>query len=86
VNDEWKAYDTHTLESAARVLSLVRDPQLREFYLHFLDSTDPVVRSYGARGIALNGMADLKDRLLGMADKDPDPGTRQEARLAAAKL
>jgi HEAT repeat protein len=86
VDDEWKAYDTHTLESTAKVLSTVKDAQLREFYVRFLDNADPVVRSYGARGIALNGMSDLKDRLLAMADKDPNPGTRQEAKLAAAKL
>jgi HEAT repeat protein len=86
VDDEWKAYDTHTLESTAKVVSTVRAPELRNLLVHFLDNPDPVVRSYGARGIALNGFSDLKERLNGIAKNDPNPGTRKEAELAAGKL
>jgi hypothetical protein len=34
----------------------------------------------------LNGFSDMKDRLTKMAGTDPNPGTRREADLAAAKL
>lgn len=86
IDDEWKTYDPRTLESTAKVLSTTRAAELKGLLVHLLDSTDPVTRSYGARGIALNGFSDMKDRLTKMSTTDPNPGTRREAELAAAKL
>jgi HEAT repeat protein len=86
INAEWASYDTRTLESTARVLSTTKNASLREFYVKFLDSSDPVVRSYGLRGIAANAMSDLKDRVKKMADQDPNPGTRSEASRSLAQL
>ena len=86
IDDEWKMYDPRTLESTAKVLSTTHSADLKAILVHLLDSTDPVTRSYGARGIALNGFTDMKDRLVKMSTADPNPGTRREAELAAAKL
>jgi HEAT repeat protein len=86
VDDEWKAYDARTLQSTAKVMSTTKDPQVRDLLTHLLESADAVTRSYAARGIALNGFTDLKDRLTKMSTTDPDGGTRREAQLAAAKL
>jgi len=86
IDDEWKSYDPRILESTAKVLSTTRDASLKDLLVHLLDSTDAVTRSYGARGIALNGFSDLKDRLTKMAASDPNSGTRQEASIAASKL
>jgi len=86
IDDEWKANDPRTLESTAKVLSAARGAELRDLYVRFMGSPDPVVRSYGARGAAFNGFSDLKDKVKAMGDTDPNPGTRKEAQLAAAKL
>ena len=83
---EWSSYDPRTLESTARVLSAARSPALKELFVHFLDSPDAIVRSYGARGIGGNGFSDLRDRMKKMSEQDPNPGTRREAALALEKL
>jgi len=80
------SFDTRTLESTAKVLSTAQGAALREFYEKFLDSKDPVVRSYGIRGIASNHMADMRDRIRKMSETDPNPGTRREAEVALGRL
>jgi HEAT repeat protein len=86
IKTEWTSFDTRMLESTARVLSTVTGTQVKEFLVLFLDSPDPVVRSYGIRGIALNRFTDLKSRVQKMADSDPNPGTRKEASTGLVKL
>jgi HEAT repeat protein len=86
IDVEWASYDTRTLESTARVLSVTTGASLREIYLKFLDSSNPVVRSYGLRGIAINRLSDLKDRVKKMAEQDPNPGTRAEASKSFGQL
>ncbi len=83
---EWSSYDTRVMESTARILSTMKNASLREFYVKFLDSPNPIVRSYAVRGIAANGMSDLKDRVKKLADADPNPGTRTEAARALLQL
>ncbi len=70
VNAEWTSYDTRTLESTARVLSTTKDASLRDLYVRFLDSADPVVRSYGVRGIAAEPLV----RPEGPGEKNRRPG------------
>jgi HEAT repeat protein len=84
--EEAGSFDTRTLESTAKVLSTAKGAELREFYVRFLESKDPVVRSYGARGIAANHLSDLRDRLKAMSESDPNPGTRREAEIALGRL
>ena len=86
VTAEWTSFDQRTLESTARVLSAARSSALKEFFVHFLDSPDAIVRSYGVRGIGGNGFSDLKERVKKMSEQDPNPGTRREAALALEKL
>jgi HEAT repeat protein len=86
LGDEWTSFDQRVVESTAKVLSTATGAELREFYVRFLESADPVVRSYGARGIAGNHLADLRDRLKAISEKDPNPGTRREAEIALGKL
>ncbi len=80
------SFDTRILQSTAKVLSTAQGAALREFYVKFLDNKDPVVRSYGIRGIAGNHFADLRDRIKTMSETDPNPGTRREAEVALGKL
>lgn len=86
VAKEWSSYDIRTLESTAKVLAATRSSDLKDLFVRFLDSPDPVVRSYGVRGIGANGFSDLKDRVKKMSEQDPNPGTRQEAALSLARL
>jgi HEAT repeat protein len=86
IGAEWASFDPRTLQSTARVLSTVKSGDLKETFVRFLDSRDPVVRAYGLRGIATNGFSDLKDRVKTMSEQDPNPGTRHEAALALEKL
>jgi HEAT repeat protein len=86
IDTEWTAYDFRTLAMVAKTLSTVKAPELKDVFVRFLDSKEPTVRSYGARGIALNGFADLKDRLKKISEDDPNPGTRTEAARALEKL
>jgi len=86
ISAEWSSFDPRTLESTAKVLSSVRSGDLRDIFVRFLDSRDAVVRSYGVRGIGVNGFSDLKDRVKKMSEQDPNPGTRHEAALALEKL
>ena len=86
VAKEWGSFDTRTLESTARVLSTLKSAELKDLFVRFLDSPDPVVRSYGLRGIGANGFSDLKERVRKMSEQDPNAGTRQEAVRSLAKL
>lgn len=86
INDEWKSYDQRVLESTAKVLSTVSSAELRDIFVHFLESADPAVRSYGCRGIAQNHFSDQRERLRLMSEKDPNPGTRKEAELSLERL
>jgi HEAT repeat protein len=86
LGEEAGSFDQRTLESTAKVLSTAKGAELREFYVKFLESKDPVVRSYGARGIAANHLSDLRDKLKAMSEGDPNPGTRREAQIALGKL
>jgi HEAT repeat protein len=86
VAKEWGSFDTRTLQSTARVLSTIRNSDLKDLFVRFLDSPDPVVRSYALRGIGANGFSDLKDRVKKTSEQDPNSGTRQEAVRSLAKL
>jgi HEAT repeat protein len=86
VAKEWSSFDPRVLESTARVLSAVKNSDLKDLFIRFLDSPDAVVRSYGVRGIGSNGFSDLKDRVKRISEQDTNPGTRQEAALCLAKL
>ena len=86
IASEWGRFDTRALEATAKVLAGAQGPELKDVFVHFLDSPDAVVRAYGARGIGANGFSDLKDRLRKMSEQDPNPGTRREATLALQKL
>lgn len=86
INAEWTSFDARELESTAKVLSTIKSAELKDLYVKFLESKDAVVRSYGVRGIALNGFSDLKQKVKQIADQDPNPGTRTEAAYSYAKL
>jgi len=86
LGQEAGSFDQRTLESTAKVLSTAKGTELREFYVRFLESKDPVVRSYGARGIAANHLSDLRDKLKAMSENDPNPGARREAEIALGRL
>jgi HEAT repeat protein len=83
---EWGSFDPRTLQSTARVLSTVKSTDLKAIFIRFLDSPDPVVRSYGLRGIGANGFSDLKERVRHISETDPNAGTRREAALSLARL
>jgi HEAT repeat protein len=86
ISTEWGSFDTRGLESTAKVLAGAHGAELKDVLVRLLDSPDPVVRSYAARGIGANGFSDLKDRMKKMSEQDPNAGTRREASLALARL
>ncbi|MGA2640078.1 MAG: HEAT repeat domain-containing protein [Spirochaetia bacterium] len=86
VAKEWSSSDARTLESTAKVLAAIKSQDLKDLFVRFLDSPDPVVRSYGVRGIGANGFSDLRDRVKKISEQDQNSGTRQEAARCLAKL
>jgi HEAT repeat protein len=87
VADEWKSFDKRTLEATARALSTAKDGGgLKDIYVKLLQSPDPAVRSYGLRGIGVNGFSDLKEQVKQISEQDPDAGTRREAQVCLSKL
>jgi HEAT repeat protein len=86
VGDEWKSFDKRTLQATARALSTVKSGALRDVFVKLLQSTDPAVRSYGLRGIGVNGFSDLKEQVKQISEQDPDAGTRREAQICLSKL
>jgi HEAT repeat protein len=86
VAEEWKAVDQKVVQMTARVLSTAASPQARDLLVKFLDSPNPVVRIYGVRGIASARLADLRERIRGLAEKDPHPAVQREAAKALEKL
>jgi HEAT repeat protein len=86
ISSEWTSFDQKTIESTAKVLASTRGAELREIYLRFLESANPVVRSYGVRGIAENHFTDLRERVKEVSENDPHPGTRKEAEISLSKM
>jgi len=83
---EGKTADQRTLEATARVISTLKEGQLRDIFAQLLSSPDAVVRSYAVRGIAENHFSDLRDRLKQVAESDPNPATRAEAEKGLSRL
>jgi HEAT repeat protein len=81
-----RSVDQLTLLATARVISTLKDGQLKEIYLKLLDNPDPIVRSYAVRGIAENHFADLRERLKKIAESDPNAATRAEAAKGLSKM
>jgi HEAT repeat protein len=76
---EGKSADQRALVATARVISALKDGQLKDIYVQLLANPDPIVRSYAVRGIAENHFGDLRDRLKQVAESDPNAATRKEA-------
>jgi len=81
-----RSLDQLTLLATARVISTLKDGQLKEIYLKLLENPDPIVRSYAVRGIVENRFGDLRDKLKQVADSDPNAATRAEAARGLSKM
>ena len=86
IASEATSLDQRTLQATAKVISTVKDGQLKDIYAKLLENADPVVRSYAVRGIAENHFSDLRDKVKKVSETDPNPGTRKEAENSLAKL
>ena len=86
ISSEWKSFDPRALELTAKVLASSRGAELRDLYLKFLESVNPIVRSYGVRGIAENHFTDLREKVKEISEKDLNPGTRKEAENSLSKM
>jgi hypothetical protein len=71
--------DAKPSQMIGRVLSQSDGNGLDGLYAAFLDSSDPVMRSYGIRGALRNKVEGLKERIRTLSTEDAAPAVRGEA-------
>jgi HEAT repeat protein len=74
------------LEYAAQKLSQLQDERLEAFFLRFLESKNYLLRIYGIRGLAGDGLRAHRDRLEAISRDDPHPSVRKTAGLMLGRL
>lgn len=85
---EWgrETRTSRIVEQTAARLATRESPRLRRLLERFLDSPNANVRVAGLRGIALNHLRELRERVERVSRDDPTPGVRKEAALALERL
>ncbi len=86
VDEEWGRKDPAVLEFTARRLSAVKRGGLSELLGRFLQSPNLSVRLYGLRGIRLNHLSALREKVRTLAEEDPHPAVRREAQAVLEAL
>jgi len=86
VEEEWGRKDASVLEFTARRLAVLEQGGLGELFRRFLESPNLSVRLYGLRGIRLNHLGSLREKVRALAEQDPHPAVRREAQLALEAL
>ena len=86
VEEEWGRKDASVLEFTARRLAVLEQGGLGELFRRFLESPNLSVRLYGLRGIRLNHLGSLREKVRVLAEQDPHPAVRREAQLALEAL
>jgi HEAT repeat protein len=86
VEAEWKSKDPAALEFTARRLAALKQGGLAELFRRFLDSPNLSVRLYGLRGIRLNRIGSLREKVRELSETDAHPAVRREAQLVLEAL
>jgi HEAT repeat protein len=86
VEAEWGSKDPAVLEFTARRLAALKQGGLGELLGRFLDSPNLAVRLYGLRGIRLNRLGSLREKVRALAEGDPHPAVRREAQVVLEGL
>jgi HEAT repeat protein len=86
VKAEWGSKDPAVLEFTARRLAALRQSGLGEFLGRFLESPNLTIRLYGLRGIRLNRLGSLREKVRALAEGDPHPAVRREAQAVLDAL
>jgi hypothetical protein len=64
----------------------LRQSGLGEFLGRFLESPNLTIRLYGLRGIRLNRLGSLREKVRALAEGDPHPAVRREAQAVLDAL
>jgi HEAT repeat protein len=86
VEAEWGSKDPAALEFTARRLAALKHAGLGELFRRFLDSPNLSLRLYGLRGIRLNRLGLLREKVRELSETDPHPSVRREAQLVLEAL
>lgn len=86
VEEEWSRKDAAVLEFTARRLAALKQAGLGELFRRFLESPNLAVRLYGLRGVRLNRLGSLREKVHELAEGDPHPSVRREAQLVLEAL
>jgi HEAT repeat protein len=86
VEEEWSRKDAAVLEFTARRLAALEQGGLGELFQRFLESPNVAIRLYGLRGIRLNRLGSLREKVRVLAEEDPHPSVRREAQLVLEAL
>ncbi len=85
---EWgrETRTSRIVEQTAARLATRESGSLRRLFERFLDNPNANVRVAGLRGIALNRVRELRERVERVCRDDPTPGVRKEAALALERM
>jgi HEAT repeat protein len=86
VEEEWGRKDPAVLEFTARRLAALELGGLGELFRRFLESPNVAIRLYGLRGVSLNRLGSLREKVRELAEGDPHPSVRRAAQLALEGL
>ncbi len=86
VEEEWSRKDPAVLEFTARRLAALKQAGLGELFERFLAHSNVAIRLYGLRGIRLNRLGSLREKVRALAEGDPHPAVRREAQLVLETL
>jgi HEAT repeat protein len=84
--DKTVGLDLKPSQMVGRVLSQVDGNALDGIYAAFLDASDPILRSYGVRGVLRNKVEGLKERVRTLSTADASSAVRAEALRCIQKL
>ena len=84
IQKEWAAERPTMLEYTTRVLSTASLPEAADIYVRLLEHPNFVLRIYGVRGIALNGLEQYKDRIRELSENEAEHASVR--RNAASEL
>ncbi len=63
ITENWGLNGEQMLGTTAKVLSTTKAQQLKDIYAKLITHPNPIIQLYAMRGIALNGMSDLKKEI-----------------------
>jgi HEAT repeat protein len=86
IDQEWSRKDLQVLSFTARRLSATTAQGLEGILERFLSHPNEVIRLYGLRGVRLNKIHGLRQKVSSMAAADPHPAVRREAAIALQEL